>query len=58
MESQESRGRGLWVWDKLEAGRLAQRHLQRGRCKEESLDKSQGRADSKMGEMRQRGTLV
>lgn len=46
------------MWDKLEAARLAQKHLQRGRCKEESLDKGQGRTDSKMGEMRQRGTLV
>ena len=61
-------GRGLWVWEKLEAGRLAKKQVQRGRCKEKSPDKGQGRADSKKAgssspaawrtKRRQRGALV
>lgn len=43
----KAKGRGRWVWEKLEAGRLAKKQLQRGRCKEERLGKGQGRADSK-----------
>lgn len=35
------------MWEKLEPGRLAKQQVQRGRCKEESMDKGQGRADSK-----------
>ena len=35
------------VWEKLEPGRLPKQQVQRGRCKEESMDKGQGRADSK-----------